>query len=108
VKAANFQKQEAELLFQQTQSDVSSEIETMYSHYLKTQKSLYYYKTSALLNADLITKQSSLSYQKGEINLSQHNMNLQQAEEIKQNYIATLFEYNKSVIYLEYLSGAAK
>ncbi len=108
VKAAEYSKQNAEFLYKQAQNDAMAEIEGAYSQYLKTQKSLQYYKTSGLPNAELITKQSTLAFQKGEINYSQHVINLQQADEIKQNYLQTLLDYNKSIIGLEYLSGATK
>ena len=69
---------------------------------------MQYYKSSGLPNAELITKQSTVAFQKGEINYAQHVLNLQQADEIKQNYLQTLLEYNQSVIALEFLSGSIK
>lgn len=108
IKSAELSKQNAELLYKQAQSNAMAEIETAYSQYLKSQKSLQYYKTSGLPSADLINKQSSLAFQKGEISYSQHVINLQQTEEIKRNYLQTLLEYNQSVIALEFLSGAIK
>lgn len=108
IKAAEQLKEDAQLLYKQAANDAAAEIETSYEQYLKTQKSLQYYKTSGLPNADLITKQSSLAFQKGDINYAQHVINLQQADEIKQNYLQTLLEYNKSIIALEFLSGTTK
>ncbi|MFN8114884.1 MAG: CusA/CzcA family heavy metal efflux RND transporter [Bacteroidia bacterium] len=108
VKAAEYTKQNAELQYKQAQNNVVAEIETAYTEYLKSQKSLQYYKSSGLPNAELITKQSTIAFQKGEINYSQHVLNLQQADEIKQNYLQTLLEYNQSVIALEFLSGSIK
>jgi cobalt-zinc-cadmium resistance protein CzcA len=108
IKSAEFSKQNAELLYKQTQSNAMAEIETAYSAYLKYQKSLQYYKTSGLPSVDLINKQSSLAFQKGEISYSQHVINLQQTEEIKRSYLQTLLDYNKSIIALEFLSGAIK
>jgi len=108
IKAAEQLKEDAELLYKQAENDASAEIEASYEQYLKTQKSLQYYKSSGLPNAELITKQSTLAFQKGDISYSQHVINLQQAEEIKQNYLTTLLDYNKSIITLEFLSGAIK
>ncbi|MBI3518981.1 MAG: CusA/CzcA family heavy metal efflux RND transporter [Bacteroidetes bacterium] len=108
VKAAEYSKQNAELQYKQAQNNALAEIEAAYTEYLKTQKSLQYYKSSGLPNAELITKQSTIAFQKGEINYSQHVLNLQQADEIKQNYLQTLLEYNHSVIALEFLSGSIK
>lgn len=108
VKAAEYSKQNAELQYKQAQNNAVAEIEAAYTEYLKTQKSLQYYKSSGLPNAELITKQSTIAFQKGEINYAQHVLNLQQADEIKQNYLQTLLEYNQSVIALEFLSGSIK
>lgn len=108
VKAAEYSKQNAELQYKQAQNNAVAEIEAAYTEYLKTQKSLQYYKSSGFPNAELITKQSTIAFQKGEINYAQHVLNLQQADEIKQNYLQTLLEYNQSVIALEFLSGSIK
>lgn len=108
VKAAEYSKQNAELQYKQAQNNAVAEIKAAYTEYLKTQKSLQYYKSSGLPNAELITKQSTIAFQKGEINYAQHVLNLQQADEIKQNYLQTLLEYNQSVIALEFLSGSIK
>jgi cobalt-zinc-cadmium resistance protein CzcA len=108
IKAAEYSRQNAELLYKQAQNNAMAEIEAAYSQYLKTQGSLQYYKTSGIPNAELITKQSSIAFQSGDISYSQHVINLQQADEIKQNYLQTLLEYNKSIIALEFLSGTIK
>ncbi len=108
IKALEFSKQNMELLYKQAQSNALAEIEATYSQYLKNQKSLQYYKTSGLPNAELITKQSIIAFQKGDITYLQHVINLQQVEEIKENYLTTLLGYNKSVIELEFLSGTIK
>lgn len=108
IKAAEYSKQNAELQYKQAQNNAMAEVEAAYTEYLKTQKSLQYYKSSGLPNAELITKQSTIAFQKGEINYAQHVLNLQQADEIKQNYLQTLLEFNQSVIALEFLSGSIK
>ncbi|MDZ4759396.1 MAG: CusA/CzcA family heavy metal efflux RND transporter [Bacteroidota bacterium] len=108
VKAAEFMQQKAELQYKQSQSNARAEIEATYAQYLKTKQSLQYYKTSGLPNAELIIKQSTLAYQKGEISHSWHVVNLQQAGEIKQSYLETLLNYNKNIIGLEFLSGIIK
>jgi cobalt-zinc-cadmium resistance protein CzcA len=108
VKSAELSKQNAELLYKQAQNNAMAEIEAAHTQYLKNQKSLQYYKSSGLPNAELITKQSMLAFQKGDISYTQHVINLQQADEIKQNYLTTLLDYNKSIIALDFLSGATK
>ena len=107
-KAAGQLREDAELLYKQAENDAVAEIETSFEQYLKTKKSLDYYRNSGLPNAELISKQSVLAFQKGSISYAEHIINLQQSDEIKQNYLSTLLEYNKSIITLEFLSGLTK
>ena len=105
IKAAEQQKQSAELHYKQANSNAIAETEAAHQQYLKTKRALDYYKTTGLPNAELITKQSLLAFQKGEISYTENAINLQQAEEIRQNYLTTLLAYNKSIILIEFLSG---
>ena len=108
IKAAEQLKEDAELLYKQAENDAIAEIEGSFEQYLKTKKALEYYKNSGLPNAELISKQSVLAFQKGSISYAEHIINLQQADDIKQGYLNTLLEYNKSIITLEFLSGLTK
>lgn len=108
IKAAEYSRQHAEFQYQQTQRTTSAEIETAYMEYLKNTKLLQYYKSSGISNAELITRQSIIAFQNGEISYSQHILNIQQADEIRHNYLQTLLAYNKSIIALEFLAGAIK
>ena len=105
IKAAEQLKQGAELQYEQASSNTRAEIEAAREQYLKTKRSLDYYKNTGLPNADLISRQSLLAFQKGEISYTENALNLQQADEIRQNYLNTLLTYNKSIITLEFLSG---
>jgi cobalt-zinc-cadmium resistance protein CzcA len=108
IKAAEYSRQTAEFQYRQSQQNVWAEMQAAYAEYLKNKKSLQYYKSSGLKNADLISRHSTVAFQNGEINYSQHVLNLQQADEIRQNYLQALWTYNKSVITLEFLSGSTK
>lgn len=108
IKAAEYSRQNAEFQYQQTQQNTAAEVETAYMEYLKNKKLLHYYKSSGISNAELIIRHSTIAFQNGEIGYSQHILNLQQADEIKQNYLQTLLAYNKSIIALEFLAGAVK
>jgi cobalt-zinc-cadmium resistance protein CzcA len=108
IKAANFEKQQAEFSYQQTQQNVAALIETAYADYSKNQQSLNYYTQSGLPNAALISKQSKLAFQNGEINYMQHVFNLQQSDDIYQNYLQTLLAFNQSIAKLEFLFGSIK
>ena len=108
IKAAEYSRQYAEHQYDQARNNALAEIETAYSEYSKTKKQLHYYRSSGLVNADLITKQSVIAFQNGEISYSQHVLNLQQADDIKENYLQTLLAYNTSIITLEFLLGSIK
>lgn len=69
--------------------------------YTKAQRNITYYNNIALPNARLIRTQSEKAYQQGEIGLTQHLFNLQQAISIHENYIQTQLEHNQAVINIE-------
>jgi cobalt-zinc-cadmium resistance protein CzcA len=108
IKAAGQMQESMELQYQQASENAKAEITAAYAHYLKSQKSLDYYKKTGLPNAELITKQSLSAFKNGEISFTENMINLQQAGEIRQNYLNTLLDYNKSIITLEFLSGINK
>jgi len=108
IKAAEYTRQNAELQYQQSQNAALAEMEAAYAQYTAAQRALQYYKETGLANAELINKQSTIAFQKGEISISEHFNNLRQVDEIKENYLQTLLEYNKQVISLEFLTGSIK
>ncbi len=71
----------------------------------KYSESLDYYKVKALPQAELIISSAQKSFDNGAINYIEYFQNLNQALELKLNYLNTLNGYNHSVINLEYLIG---
>jgi heavy metal efflux system protein len=73
---------------------------------LQTHKAtLEYYRSSALLNADRIIKQSQLAFKNGDSSYAEFLLALQNAIEIKEGHLKTLYNYNQSINQLEFLSG---
>ena len=71
----------------------------------KYRESINYYKEKAVPQADLIIQNAQKSFENGAINYVEYFQNLNQALELKYNYLNTLNEYNQSIIDLEYLIG---
>ena len=105
VKAAEVNKQIAGNTYELNQTAIQSQYQQAVQEYLKNKNSLDYYKTSALINADLILKQTIASYSKGEIGYAEYLMGIKNAISIKENYLKALQQYNQSIINIEYLSG---
>ena len=71
----------------------------------KYRESINYYKEKAVPQADLIIQNAQKSFENGAINYVEYFQNLNQALEIKYNYLNSINEYNLSIIDLEYLIG---
>ena len=62
-----------------------------------------YYKTTALANADLITKNAGKAYQNGDISYVEYVQALETALAIRTNYINAINNFNQTVINLQFL-----
>ena len=105
VKAAEFNRKASERSYNYYQKQLVGEYQQAYENYLKNRSSLQYYKESALPNAELIIKQAQLAFQNGEAGYAEYLLGVQRAITVKEGYIATLNDYNQSIIYLTFLSG---
>lgn len=105
VKAAEFNKKAAENNFNYYAQTLEGQRQQAYQAYLIAKNSLSYYQSSALPNAELILKQSEAGFRGGDIGYAEYLMGLRNAISIKENYLATLKDFNLSIIYMEYLSG---
>jgi len=92
----------SELYYKQQEMTIQYQYKQAVQLYLITQVSLEYYKNFALPNAALIQKQAFRSFQLGEINNANYLASMQHAIAIEQNYITTLWEFNKAVIEIEF------
>jgi cobalt-zinc-cadmium resistance protein CzcA len=70
---------------------------------LKQKSSLNYYEEKAIPQADIIIENANKSFKNGAIDYIEFVQAMNQALEIKFNYIKTLNNYNQAVINLEYL-----
>jgi cobalt-zinc-cadmium resistance protein CzcA len=74
----------------------------------KLQKTLSYFETSGLQQADELLSISEFAYSKGEIGYVEFIQNTSQAVQSKLLYIETVNNYNQTIINIDYLTGSAK
>lgn len=105
LRAAEFNTQAAASQYAYYQKTLKDEQVQAIQQFTVARNSLEYYRTSALPNAELILKQTALAFKSGDIQYAEHLMALRSALSIQENYLATLRDYNQSIIYFHYLSG---
>jgi len=105
VKAAAYRSEATHLQSVQVERQLHGEWTKAIQQFEKHRNSLEYYTQSALPSAELLLKQSTISYRTGEIGQAEYRLNLQQAVTIQDAYIQTVLQYNLSLITLEFLAG---
>jgi outer membrane protein TolC len=105
IEAANYQYQMANTQFAMTQKNVNSEYQQALTDYKKYFESLNYYESTGLQQAETIINTAARSYEAGDISYIIYMQSLNQAFEIKINYLETVRNYNQSIIQLNYLNG---
>ncbi len=105
IQAAEVNRQVAETNLAYNQSLVESEWKQALETYQKFKGSVEYYRSSAVPNAELILYQSQRGYQQGDATYIEYLLALQNALQIKENYLQELNSLNQSIIRLEFLAG---
>ena len=105
IKAANYQFQMANSQYAIAQKNINSEYQKALTDYKKYFESLNYYETTALKQAETIISTATRFYEAGEISYIIYMQSLNQAFEIKMNYLETVRNHNQSIIQLNYLNG---
>lgn len=105
ITASKINEQVITQQYQYAENQLQSQLNSLKIQYDKAEKSLNYYKNSALPQAELIAKTASKSYQSGEIEYVEFVQNITQAWQIKENYLAELQHFNQIIINIETLIG---
>jgi len=105
VKSTSIRSSASRLQTEYMEKQLYGEWHKAIQQFEKHRTSLAYYTGSALPNAKLILRQSTMAYRAGDISQADHRLNLQQALGIEEGYIQTVLQYNQSIITLEFLSG---
>jgi cobalt-zinc-cadmium resistance protein CzcA len=99
-----------ELEMSQLRQDVArKEAENEYAAELNKLKSasqnLEYYTNTGASQADEIIRIANVSYSLGDINYMEYINNLETAYEMQRNHADAIYEYNQTIINLNYLTG---
>jgi cobalt-zinc-cadmium resistance protein CzcA len=105
VKAADVSTQVAQKQQEASQLIITQQYTEATQELIKNRNSLEYLRSSALAMADLILQQSKKSFESGELGYSALLLNLRQALSIREEYLLALYQYNNSIITLQYLNG---
>jgi cobalt-zinc-cadmium resistance protein CzcA len=103
VQAAKIEREIAENNIRLELNKNKREIEKQYLALSKFTKSLEYYETQALDQAELILSNTQKSYDLGEISYIEFVRNSSLAFDIRLNYLETLNNYNHTIINIENL-----
>lgn len=103
IKSAQLNVERTEQLATDYQSALTTAHERLMRERDKYQQALDFYNTSGKLLADEILVTARKSFVNGEINFLQYVQALDQAVQIRVNYLNNLHQYNQTVIELNYL-----
>jgi cobalt-zinc-cadmium resistance protein CzcA len=105
IKSAAYNYESAKRSYEYSEDLLSGQWQQAYLQFEKDKNSLTYYKESALPNAALILKQSESAFKAGEISFMEYLLGVRNVIQIRDSFIATLNDYNQSIILMEYLTG---
>ena len=105
TQAAKKNTEIAQMNFEQTKLDVNSVLRNNLHEYEKHKASLLYYNTKGLQLADKLFSSANTAYKEGEIGYVEYIATLEQAVQIKRDYLDRLNQYNQTINEINYLTG---
>ncbi len=105
IESAELKKQMAQINADYYNTVLQGQYAQQLQEVQKLQGSLKYFREKAVPQADLTIYNSQKSYDSGAIDYVEYFQNLNQALEIKHDYINTLNGFNHAVVSLEFLIG---
>ena len=103
IESARLNEKMAAENFQFQSNALNHTLHIRIQEYEKYRRSVTYFETQALQQAQVIISQAGKSYKAGAIDYMEYVQNLRQGLEIRENYLETLNAYNQSVISIELL-----
>jgi cobalt-zinc-cadmium resistance protein CzcA len=105
VKAADVAAQVAKKQQEASQLVITQQYVQARQDLIKNKNSIEYFRGTALATAEMISQQSRKSFESGELDYTALLLNLRQALAIREQYLLALYQYNNSMITLQYLNG---
>ena len=105
AKAAGIRQEIARIDADNYSRTLASEYASLLDEYTKFKRSVDFYETQAIPEADYIIEQSGRSYKAGAMDYLDYVLNLNRAIDIRQNYLNALNNCMKTLISIEYISG---
>ncbi len=105
VDASRIAEQVAGANFEAAQTELQGHFRAAAQEYRKQRESLDFYEKTGLPQAELILKQASSAWQKGEIGYLEYGQNVALAREIEAGRLAALRDFNAAVIQLQFILG---
>lgn len=102
VQEAKIAKHKANNTYQYQKFNLEKEIENLVIHLDQIQNDLIYYHENALKKAALLEKTASVQFEKEEIEYMEFLQSIKAAENIRLEYLKTLYDYNETAIKLEF------
>jgi cobalt-zinc-cadmium resistance protein CzcA len=102
IRAAQFERDYQRSVYNYGKLTFTAQIQQSIQALEKSRKMLEYYETSGLKQAKEILNAANLSYKGGEISFAELSQYLNQALEIRRNYLDVLDQYNQDAIQLNY------
>ncbi|OSZ78152.1 CusA/CzcA family heavy metal efflux RND transporter [Chitinophagaceae bacterium IBVUCB1] len=102
IKAAKLEQDYQQTLYNYESQILTAQLQQASQSLDKSRQMLQYYESVGLSQADALIKAANLSYQGGEISFAELSQYLNQATDIRKNYLEALHQYNQQAIQLNY------
>ena len=105
VQAARLQEQVAQAGYDRYRAELAGQLDELLVRRAEQQQRLRYFETTALPQAAVITRLSTIAYKAGETGYSEYLLNLERVRRLRLDYLDALLQHNQTVIELEYLAA---
>jgi cobalt-zinc-cadmium resistance protein CzcA len=105
IRAARVHEEMAQLQVSITKGLLNSQWMQLTEEFKKFSEQVNYYEQNGLPQAELMTRNARLAFEKGSINYVEWTMLMSNAVNIELGYLQTLHSLNETIIELEYLTG---